>query len=179
MPDPKSEPGLPEPWLRGTMRDLPAVLTAILDALQLAAEDIDRWCARLTEAEIHARPSGLPSVAFHIRHIARSMDRLLTYAEGHQLTSQQLAALKSEMDSHGSPQSIREEFQSSLENIAARIHAFKSISLELPRSVGRKSLPSTVGGLLVHIADHTQRHTGQTVTTAKLLLATRPNRFGA
>jgi len=25
---------------------------------------------------------GLPEVAFHLRHIARSLDRLLTYAEG-------------------------------------------------------------------------------------------------
>jgi uncharacterized damage-inducible protein DinB len=34
-------------------------------------------------------------------------------------------------------------------------------------------LPTTLGGLLVHIADHTQRHTGQAITTAKLLLAVR------
>jgi uncharacterized damage-inducible protein DinB len=28
-----------------------------------------------------------------------------------------------------------------------------------------------VGALLVHVADHTQRHAGQIVTTAKILLA--------
>jgi hypothetical protein len=27
-----------------------------------------------------------------------------------------------------------------------------------------------VAGLLVHIADHTQRHVGQAITTAKILL---------
>lgn len=165
----------PEPWLRSkVMNNLPAVLIAVLDALQLAAEDIARWCEDLTEAEIHARPSGLPSVAFHIRHIARSLDRLLAYAESNQLTPQQLALLTSEMDPNGSPQSIQQEFQSSLENAAVRIRAFQSISLELPRSVGRQNFPSTIGGLLIHIADHTQRHTGQAITTAKLLLAQNP-----
>jgi len=163
----------PEPWLRGMVYDLPAALVAVLDALQLGAEDIGRWCTNLSEAEVHARPSSLPSVGFHLRHIARSMDRLLTYAEGNRLNERQLGALKSEKDSNGSPKSILEEFQASLEDAAARIYAFKSVSLELPRTVGRQNLPSTVGGLLVHIADHTQRHVGQAITTAKLLLALR------
>jgi hypothetical protein len=30
-------------------------------------------------------------------------------------------------------------------------------------------LPTSVGGLLVHCADHTQRHVGQAVTTAKVV----------
>jgi len=30
-----------------------------------------------------------------------------------------------------------------------------------------------VGGLLVHVADHTSRHVGQVVTTAKLAVASR------
>jgi len=34
-------------------------------------------------------------------------------------------------------------------------------------------LPTTVGGLLVHVADHTQRHVGQAVTTAKIVVAQR------
>jgi uncharacterized damage-inducible protein DinB len=45
--------------------------------------------------------------------------------------------------------------------------------LEQPRGVGKKQLPTSVGGLLVHLADHTQRHTGQIVTTAKLLRTAR------
>ena len=35
------------------------------------------------------------------------------------------------------------------------------------RSVGRARLPSTVLGLLMHAAEHTQRHMGQMVTTIK------------
>lgn len=39
--------------------------------------------------------------------------------------------------------------------------------------MGKKRLPTTVAGLLVHVADHTQRHVGQAITTAKVVLAQR------
>ncbi len=71
--------------MRGTLSEIPVVFRAVLHALQLAREDIDRWCRPLTDAEWNARPHGLPSVAFHVRHMVRSIDRLLTYAEGRQL----------------------------------------------------------------------------------------------
>jgi len=155
------------------MTDLPAVLLAVLHALELTNEDANRWCGSLSETEIHARPSSLPSVAFHLRHIARSVDRLMTYAEGNSLSKQQLAALSSEMEPVGSPQSILDELSASLQNATIRIYNFQSTSLEQSRTVGRQQLPTTFAGLLVHIADHTQRHTGQAITTAKLLLALR------
>ena len=41
------------------------------------------------------------------------------------------------------------------------------------RGVGRKQLPTSIGGALVHVADHTQRHVGQVVTTAKVVKALR------
>jgi hypothetical protein len=44
---------------------------------------------------------------------------------------------------------------------------------EETRGVGRAMLPSTVGGLLVHCAEHTQRHVGQAVTTAKVVVGMR------
>jgi len=37
------------------------------------------------------------------------------------------------------------------------------------RGVGRKALPTTVIGLIVHLAEHTQRHLGQAITTIKTL----------
>ncbi len=63
------------------------------------------------------------------------------------------------------------QFGESMERAAERIRAFAGADLEAPRFVGRKRLPTSVGGLLVHVADHTQRHTGQMVTTAKLVRA--------
>jgi hypothetical protein len=80
------KPKLPEPWLRGTLTAVPPVQKAVLHALEMAKEDLERWCGSLTDAELNARPGEIASVAFHIRHIARSMDRLLTYAEAGTLT---------------------------------------------------------------------------------------------
>ena len=88
---------LPEPWLRGTLTEIPAVPRAVLHALELAGEDLQKWCGALTDAELNARPADLPPVAFHLRHIARSLDRLLTYAEGQALAQEQLTALKNEL----------------------------------------------------------------------------------
>ena len=45
--------------------------------------------------------------------------------------------------------------------------------LDAFRGVGKKQLPTSVGGLLVHVADHTQRHVGQAVITAKVLVSER------
>jgi uncharacterized damage-inducible protein DinB len=161
----------PEPWLRGTYSDLPAVLRAILHAFDLAREDAVRWVDGLSEAELHASPSGLTPISFHLRHIVRSLDRLLTYAEGNQLSSEQITAFKTELDPDISREELLAEFHQGLDRAAERVRAFASADLEQPRGVGKKQLPTSVGGLLVHLADHTQRHTGQIVTTAKVLRA--------
>ncbi len=93
MPEDK----LPEPWLRGTLAELPSVHRAVLHALELAGEDLQRWCGQLTDKQLNQRPAQIAPVSFHFRHIARSLDRLLTYAEGSFLSEKQLAALKSEL----------------------------------------------------------------------------------
>jgi len=162
----------PEPWLRGTHRELPAVHRAVLHALELAREDLERWCAPLAEAELRARPNGAPSVAFQIAHIAGSIDRLLTYAEGRTLSEAQMAALAAEASREASPAELFSELRSCLAEAERRLRALVGTDLESPRGVGRRALPTTVGGLLVHVADHTQRHVGQAVTTAKLARST-------
>ena len=162
-----------EPWLRGKATEVDAVQRAVLHALELADEDVTKWCAPFTDAEFNARPFGLPPLAFHIRHIARSLDRLLSYAEGVQLDATQLTALHTELDPNATRDAVRAEFHAALRTAAARIRAFSPEHYNAPRTVGRAALPTTLGGLLVHCADHTQRHTGQAVTTAKLLLAMR------
>jgi uncharacterized damage-inducible protein DinB len=167
------EPELPEPWLRGTLTQVPAVPRAVLHALELAREDVQRFCSTLTDEELNARPAGLPPVAFHLKHIARSLDRLLTYAEGRNLTDEQVAAGKSELESRSTGAELFAELNAAWTRSAARILALDLSMLGQPRTVGRKQLPTTLAGLLVHTADHTQRHAGQVVTTAKLLLAQR------
>ncbi len=162
-----------EPWLRGTLTEVDAVRRQALHALELAAEDVARWCAALSDAEMNARPFGVAPVAFHLRHIARSLDRLLTYAEGAQLSGSQLDALASELAGGAFAEEVLAELRAGLAEAAERIRRISPVSYEEPRGVGRALLPSTVGGLLVHCAEHTQRHAGQVVTTAKVVLGIR------
>ena len=132
-----------------------------------------KWCGGLTEAELNERPLGLPSVAFQLRHIARSLDRLLTYPEGAQLSVEQIAALKGEIDGGATRDGLFEEFSEAIQRSLRRVRELAAVDPDQPRRVGKKQLPTSVGGLLVHIADHTQRHVGQAITTAKVLVARR------
>lgn len=163
----------PEPWLRGTLTEVPAVQRAVLHALELAREDVERWCEGLTDPELNARPGGIPPVAFHLRHITRSIDRLLTYAEGVQLSADQVTAMKSELDLGATRNELLAELVVGFSKSVRRIRAFSVQQLQEARQVGKKQLPTSVGGLLVHIADHTQRHVGQAITTAKIVRAQR------
>ena len=132
-----------------------------------------QWLPALSDEEIHAQPLGLTPFAFHVRHIAHSLDRLLTYAEGESLNVIQRAALSVELEPGMGCEALLAEFRTALREAETRVRALPLRELEQPRAVGGKRLPSTLGGLLVHLADHTQRHAGQLVTTAKLLIALR------
>jgi uncharacterized damage-inducible protein DinB len=162
-----------EPWLRGTLTEVDALRRQVLHALEQADEDVQRWCAGLSDAEMNARPFGVASVAFHLRHIARSLDRLLTYAEGGSLSDAQLESLKSEMDGNAPAERVLAEFRAGLGEARQRVRTISAASYEETRGVGRALLPASVGGLLVHCAEHTQRHVGQAITTAKVVAGMR------
>jgi uncharacterized damage-inducible protein DinB len=162
-----------EPWLRGTHADVSAVGRAVLHAFDLALDDITKWTEGLSDLEIHAQPLGLSAVSFHLRHIARSTDRLLTYAEGGQISADQLALLKSEQTGCETLAELLAEVETSFSNAADRVRVLATADFNTFRGVGRKQLPTSIGGALVHVADHTQRHVGQVVTTAKVLKALR------
>jgi len=165
---------LPEPWLQGTLTDVPVLQRAVLHSLQMAQEDTAKWCGGLDDREIHARPFGLPSVAFQLRHIARSLDRFCSYAEGTPLCQEQLTALANEMDTSGTRDAIFSELEASLETTRRRLEVIVRQPLDTPVAIGRQRLPTTLAGLLVHAAEHTQRHVGQAITSAKVILAQRP-----
>src|SRR5215469_3448638 len=159
----------PEPWLRGTLTDVHAVQRAVLHAFQAAEEDLTRWCGSLTDQQIQQRPSGVASVAFHLRHIPGSVDRLLTYAEGKELSEEQLQVMKGEGAAGGSTAECLRFLSDGLRAAADRVRQMNPAQFEEPRYVGRNRMPTTVGGLLVHVADHTQRHAGQAITTARIV----------
>jgi len=142
-----------------------------LHALDLALDDLTKWTAGLKDGQVHAQPLGLTSVAFHLRHIARSVDRLLSYAEGKPLTEEQLAGLKSEKMGDETLGMLLAEVEFSFVNAADRVRVLATADFDTSRGVGRKELPTSIGGALIHVADHTQRHVGQVVTTTKVLRA--------
>ncbi len=157
-----------EPWLRGTHTDVEPIIRAVLHALELAEEDVVRWCGSLEAEARETAPLGLPSVGFQMRHLARSLDRLMTYAEGAPLSEAQLVALREEAVATANP---LQEFEVAISRTKERLLRFRPEQFGELRHVGRSMLPVTVAGLLVHVADHTQRHVGQAITTAKVVLA--------
>ena len=160
-----------EPWLRGTLIDIESVRRQVLHALESAREDAEHWCARLDDRQVHSRPGGVASVAFHLRHISASLDRLLTYADGAQLSAQQHEEKEDEEAPLGSARDVLEDFRGGIAEAVARIRSFSPARFEEERFVGRERLPTTLGGLLVHCAEHTQRHIGQAITTSRIVMA--------
>jgi uncharacterized damage-inducible protein DinB len=112
-------------------------------------------------------------MAFHLKHIAGSVDRILSYAEGKQLSSEQLAALKAEQAGGETLAELMASVEASFSDAMERIRVLADADLNLPRAVGRKRLPTSIGGALIHVADHTQRHVGQAITTGRLMRALR------
>ncbi|WP_245817873.1 DinB family protein [Granulicella rosea] len=157
--------------MRGTLTEVDAVRRQVLHALLLAEEDCSRWCVELSLQQLTECPFDLPSVSFHMLHTVRSLDRLLTYLEGSPLSPGQMADLRTEHTVPASRAELFAEFEIGMATAAARIRRIQPGAYEISRGVGRESLPSTVGGLLIHCAEHTQRHSGQMVTTAKLVAA--------
>lgn len=161
-------PSLPEPWLRGPIPAVHPLISPILYAFQQAREDLATHTAGLTLEQIWATPHGLGSLGFHLRHIAGSTRRLSTYLEGNQLSEEQLAELKVEPEPGASINDLLAAMERSFEHAEAVVRALHPADLGSPREVGRKRLPTTVIGLLTHIAEHTQRHLGQAISAAKL-----------
>ena len=126
----------------------------------------------LTVATVWATPAGAASAGYHVRHAIGSLDRLLTYARGEQLSSAQQRALAAEKhadDRDDILDVLVAEFDDAVERALAQVRGTDPATLLEPREVGRARLPSTVIGLLFHAAEHTQRHVGQLVTTAKVV----------
>ena len=164
-------PASPDPWLRGPVEGIAALLQPVAHALIAAGEDIERAATGLAPEELWARPADVASVGFHIAHLAGSTDRLLTYGRGEALSESQRASLIRERGvGEARPPledlltALRETIHRGLEQLAVTDIA----TLPEPRAVGRAA-SSTVLGLMFHAADHAARHAGQVVTTAKVV----------
>jgi uncharacterized damage-inducible protein DinB len=139
-----------------------------------AREDTAQAVAGLSPAQLRARPGGAASVEFHLRHIAGSIDRLLTYARGQQLSPEQRERLTAEASPAAADvtlESLLGQAHAAIERALVALRGADPATLHAARTVGRAALPTTVFGVLFHIAEHTQRHTGQVIATAKVVRA--------
>lgn len=160
----------PEVWLRGERADgVGAALQPVAHALLQAMEDVEQAAASLSVDELWTKPGGAASVGFHLRHLAGSLDRLTTYARGEQLSADQLAALRTAADPGASAADVAAHVRATIDRALEQLRATPDASLDEPREVGRGRLPSSVRGLLYHAGEHTSRHAGQAITTAKVV----------
>ena len=158
-------------WQRGPIDGIPAVLQPIAHILFQVRESVGEIVESLTEHEWNARPAGVASAAFHVRHIAGVIDRLFTYARGNALSTEQLAAIQSE-----GQELLTADVATALRTLSGRVDAavgeLRTIDVTTLgdfRGVGRAQLPSTVMGCLVHGAEHAMRHVGQLSVTARIV----------
>jgi len=185
-----------EYWLRGSVPGIPALLQPAAQrtsaellrhapprsqpSLRLvvlqAREEVKILMTGFPAERLWDRPAGVAAVGFHLRHLTGVLDRLLTYARKEVLDQGQLEYLAGE----GVPESgsveggdlVRElvdRFNQQIDKALVQIAATPEGSLTDVREVGRGKIPSTVGGLIFHAAEHTQRHVGQLLVTVRVL----------
>lgn len=160
----------PEVWLRGPINGLSPYLQPVAHALLQAKEDLNGMLQNFPDALLWEKPAGVASVGFHLQHIPGVLDRLMTYANGQQLTAEQFAYLKKEGSSNGESTAALLNFLSiSIDKFVESLKNMSTSNLTEAREVGRGKLPSTVLGLLFHAAEHTMRHTGQLLVTGNVL----------
>lgn len=160
-----------EAWLRGPLPDVPPLLQPVTHALVQAREEVAHAMAAFPDSHLWDRPAGVASVAFHLQHLTGVLDRLLTYARGESLTDRQLEALRAEgvQANERTTAELVAAFERQVDHALAQIRATDTATLLDTRSVGRKQIPSTVLGLLVHAAEHTTRHLGQLLVTSRIV----------
>jgi hypothetical protein len=167
----------PEVWLRGPLAGYPPLFMPVAHALLQVREDVARLATTVPESHVWQRPGGAASIGFHVRHIGGALDRLLTYARGQALTATQLTFLRAEGVAGEPAATIANLLAELNQTIDAALLQLRStdpaVAAEV-RHVGRAQLPSTVIGLLFHAAEHSSRHAGQAITTARVLQSQTP-----
>jgi len=164
----------PEVWQRGPVAGYEPLLMPVVHALMQVREDLESLVPLIPSKNVWLRPGGAASIGFHVRHAGGALDRLFTYARGELLTDAQRAALREE-GAPGDPPASLDSVLSDVGQIIDR--ALKQLadtpkeSLLDERKLGRAGLPTTVLGLLFHAAEHSTRHVGQAITTAKIVSA--------
>ena len=161
-----------EVWQRGPVPGFEPLLMPVVHALIQVQEDLESLVARVPQELVWQRPGGAASIAFHVSHVGGALDRLFTYARGETLSDVQRAAARAEGQPGDTPATLAAlvaGVNTVIERAFDQLRSTNAGSLLDERKVGRAGLPSNVLGLLFHAAEHSTRHVGQAITTAKIL----------
>jgi hypothetical protein len=159
----------PEVWLRGPVPDISGLLQPVAHTLLQAQEEVSQLMEGFPEDRLWERPWNVASPGFHLQHLSGVLDRLFTYARGESLSKEQLRNLALEGSEGSTRKELVLQFAAQVDKAVRQLGSTPDQSLIAPREVGRAKLPSTVLGLLVHAAEHTQRHVGQLLVTSRIL----------
>ncbi|WP_162425800.1 DinB family protein [Pontibacter pudoricolor] len=159
-----------EVWLRGPVNGVPALLQPVAHALLQACEEVESFMQDFPEDLIWDRPAGVASVGYHLQHLTGILQRLLTYARGEALSEDQLAFLYAEgKPTEATAQDLLQQYREQLDKAMEQLKQTDESTLTEVRRVGRAQVESTVMGLLFHAAEHSMRHVGQLLVTARVL----------
>lgn len=161
----------PEAWLRGPIDGIPAPLQPVAHALVQAREEARAVLSDFPADRLWTQPAGVASVGFHLQHMRGVIDRLFTYARGEALSDAQRRELAQEGSapaSDGSADDLLNALDAQVDRALDQLRATQPEALSEARFVGRQRLPATMLGLLFHAAEHTQRHMGQMLVTARV-----------
>lgn len=157
-------------WQRGPIDGVPPMLQPVAHILLQVRESVGELVDGLSVAQWNARPAGVASSTFHVRHMTGVIDRLFTYARGDSLTDAQFTAIRAEGAplTEGEATIVLAALNHRIELAIDELRSINPDTLGDFRGVGRAQLPSTVIGCLVHGAEHSMRHVGQLSVTSRI-----------
>lgn len=163
-----------EVWQRGPIAHIPDLLQPVAHALLQANEEVQHIMEGFPDNLLWEKPYGLASAGFHLNHLTGVLDRLMTYADGKQLSEDQFLFLKAEENPENFPikaAPLVRAFDQKVREALEYLQKTSTDDLTAFRGVGRAQLPSTKLGLLFHAAEHAQRHLGQLLVTVRVITA--------
>ncbi|NJB35752.1 DinB family protein [Croceivirga sp. JEA036] len=161
-----------EYWLSGPVPDIPVLAQPAAHALLQTQRELKEILLDFPKDKLWKKIGERASVGFHAQHLTGVLDRLLTYAQEKSLTEEQFLYLKSEGEANEkySPEVLVENFEQKVTEALAYFKTLTEAHFTAPRFVGRKRLATNVLGLIFHAAEHSQRHLGQLLVTASILI---------
>ena len=155
--------------MRGPIEGVEPLVAPVFYSFTQVREELAHYTEGLTTEQVWRQVNSLPTLGFHLRHIAGSVDRLMSYLMEAEISPEQIVYLKSEGEPGASLDDLLAGVDAAFAKAESQLRTIKADDIHAPRYIGRKRLPTSVLGLLVHVSEHTQRHLGQSITTAKLM----------